>query len=160
MPTSRRPSSGVPTRTNHPSASSASGTPVGALGIPLNGLRLVNLFNRRWQFHDTALSTKVDPDAFSYRESAGVPPPDPTATMAVRTSVHPNPLQPPENSRKRFYRLIPPYVRPIGTTDPTRESIASTAIELHERKPVYAPENLVAYLGGPHNTEKTDVPTG
>lgn len=206
---------------------------VGALGIPLNGLRLVNLFNRRWQFHDTALSTKVDaafqalaideergpfrpaiwqqapdapptqrveqvwfagvhcdigggynppglsditlpwmvqraqecglffdPDAFSYRESADVPPPDPTATMAVRTSVHPNPLQPPENSRTRFYRLIPPYIRPIGTTDPTRESIASTAIELHERKPGYAPENLVAYLGGPHNTEKTDVPTG
>ncbi|MGH3901914.1 MAG: DUF2235 domain-containing protein [Pseudonocardiaceae bacterium] len=33
---------------------------VGALGIPLNGLRLVNLLNRRWQFHDTDLSTMVD----------------------------------------------------------------------------------------------------
>ena len=33
---------------------------VGALGIPLNGLRLVNLLNRRWQFHDTDLSTTVD----------------------------------------------------------------------------------------------------
>jgi uncharacterized protein (DUF2235 family) len=33
---------------------------VGALGIPLDGLRLVNLFNRRWQFHDTELSTTVD----------------------------------------------------------------------------------------------------
>jgi uncharacterized protein (DUF2235 family) len=33
---------------------------VGALGIPLSGLRLVNLFNRRWQFHDTDLSTTVD----------------------------------------------------------------------------------------------------
>jgi uncharacterized protein (DUF2235 family) len=33
---------------------------VGALGIPLNGLRLVNLLNRRWQFHDTNLSSTVD----------------------------------------------------------------------------------------------------
>ncbi len=33
---------------------------VGALGIPLSGLRLVNLLNRRWQFHDTDLSTSVD----------------------------------------------------------------------------------------------------
>ncbi|MGH3622535.1 MAG: DUF2235 domain-containing protein [Sciscionella sp.] len=33
---------------------------VGALGIPLSGLRLVNLINRRWQFHDTKLSSSVD----------------------------------------------------------------------------------------------------
>lgn len=33
---------------------------VGALGIPLNGGRLVNLLNRRWQFHDTNLSSVVD----------------------------------------------------------------------------------------------------
>jgi uncharacterized protein (DUF2235 family) len=33
---------------------------VGALGIPLSGLRMVNLFNRRWQFHDTDLSASVD----------------------------------------------------------------------------------------------------
>lgn len=33
---------------------------VGALGIPLSGLRLVNLLNRRWQFHDTTLSSTVD----------------------------------------------------------------------------------------------------
>lgn len=33
---------------------------VGALGVPLDGLRLVNLLNRRWQFHDTDLSTTVD----------------------------------------------------------------------------------------------------
>jgi uncharacterized protein (DUF2235 family) len=32
---------------------------VGALGIPLNGLRWLNAFNRRWQFHDTELSTTV-----------------------------------------------------------------------------------------------------
>ena len=33
---------------------------VGALGIPLDGLRWINAFNRRWQFHDTDLSTTVD----------------------------------------------------------------------------------------------------
>jgi hypothetical protein len=33
---------------------------VGALGIPLSGLRLVNLINRRWQFHNTKLSPTVD----------------------------------------------------------------------------------------------------
>lgn len=33
---------------------------VGALGIPVSGGRWVNLLNRRWQFHDTDLSTKVD----------------------------------------------------------------------------------------------------
>ena len=33
---------------------------VGALGIPLSGLRLVNFLNRRWQFHDTELSGSVD----------------------------------------------------------------------------------------------------
>jgi hypothetical protein len=30
-----------------------------ALGIPLNGVRLVNLINRRWQFHDTKLTKTV-----------------------------------------------------------------------------------------------------
>ena len=33
---------------------------VGALGVPLDGLRLVNVFNRRFQFHDTELSSTVD----------------------------------------------------------------------------------------------------
>ena len=33
---------------------------VGALGIPLSGLRWANVVNRRWQFHDTDLSTSVD----------------------------------------------------------------------------------------------------
>lgn len=33
---------------------------VGALGIPLQGAALANLVNRRWQFHDTDLSSRVD----------------------------------------------------------------------------------------------------
>lgn len=33
---------------------------VGALGIPLSPTRWVNFINRRWQFHDTALSSRVD----------------------------------------------------------------------------------------------------
>ena len=75
--------------------------------------------------------------------------------------MHPDPLQLPQNSRTLFYRLIPPYIRPIGATDWDREAIASTALELHEVKPhYYEPKNLVAYIGGPHNTEKIGVPTG
>jgi uncharacterized protein (DUF2235 family) len=33
---------------------------VGALGIPLSGIPGVDAFNKRWQFHDTDLSTTVD----------------------------------------------------------------------------------------------------
>lgn len=33
---------------------------VGSLGIPLGGLRWLNPLNRRWQFHDTMLSSTVD----------------------------------------------------------------------------------------------------
>jgi len=33
---------------------------VGALGIPLTGVPLADAFNKRWQFHDTTLSTTVD----------------------------------------------------------------------------------------------------
>lgn len=33
---------------------------VGALGIPLSGGRLLNRLNRRWQFHDTKLSSTVE----------------------------------------------------------------------------------------------------
>jgi len=33
---------------------------VGALGIPLSGLPLIDAFNRRYEFHDTNLSTTVD----------------------------------------------------------------------------------------------------
>lgn len=33
---------------------------VGSLGIPLSGFRLINLVNRRWLFHDTALNSSVD----------------------------------------------------------------------------------------------------
>lgn len=32
---------------------------VGALGIPLSGIRIVNFLNRAWQFHDTKLSSSV-----------------------------------------------------------------------------------------------------
>jgi uncharacterized protein (DUF2235 family) len=33
---------------------------VGALGVPLTGIPLVDAVNKRWQFHDTTLSTTVD----------------------------------------------------------------------------------------------------
>ncbi|MBI3223556.1 MAG: DUF2235 domain-containing protein [Mycolicibacterium cosmeticum] len=33
---------------------------VGALGVPVDGLHVISWLNRRWQFHDTDLSTTVD----------------------------------------------------------------------------------------------------
>lgn len=33
---------------------------VGSLGVPLGGLDVVRRVNRRWQFHDTSLSSRVD----------------------------------------------------------------------------------------------------
>lgn len=33
---------------------------VGALGIPLTGVPIIDSFNRRWAFHDTTLSSRVD----------------------------------------------------------------------------------------------------
>jgi uncharacterized protein (DUF2235 family) len=40
---------------------------VGSLGIPLSGNPLINLINKRWQFHDTALSSTV---SFAYQALA------------------------------------------------------------------------------------------
>jgi uncharacterized protein (DUF2235 family) len=199
---------------------------VGALGVPLNGLRLVNLLNRRWQFHDTNLSTTVgaafqalaiderrgpfrpavwtpQPDAprqqkleqvwftgvhcdvgGGYREhqlsdipllwlvdrakSCGVSF-DTTAfgtladdqsedddTLRARTAVKPDPYGEPHDSRTRFYRLIPPYIRPIGKTDPRHEYVASSAEMSYDKTAPDKRPGLAAYLDGPHQVMEVD----
>ena len=198
---------------------------VGALGIPLDGWRWVNLINRRWQFHDTDLSTTVDaafqalaidekrgpfrptlwtpqPDApesqrveqvwfagvhsdvgggylehelgditllwmvdrardcglaFDADAFASRPPGDavPSNTdsneaqnLGMSTIVNPDPFGQLHASRKGVYRLIPPFVRRLGVTDPAHEYAASSADERHEQMPAYSPPSLVAYLDG------------
>jgi hypothetical protein len=63
----------------------------------------------------------------------------------------PDPKGQQHETRTRFYKLVPPYVRPIGAKDAAHESVASSAVERHKADPGYAPRGLVAYLDGPHN---------
>lgn len=193
---------------------------VGALGIPLDGLRLVNLFNRRWQFHDAELSGAVDSafhalaidekrgpfrptlwgpradatadqrveqvwftgvhsdvgggyvehelsdiallwmvdrarrcglafrrDAFSRLASRDPSTSQAGASIDARTAVSPDPLGRLHESRTGAYRLIRPFVRPLGATDAPREHVASSATARRRHLPQYAPANLVTYLG-------------
>jgi uncharacterized protein (DUF2235 family) len=55
-------------------------------------------------------------------------------------------------TRTKWYKLLPAYVRPIGAKDRPHESAASTAVERHKAADLaYSPSGLVAYLDGPHN---------
>jgi uncharacterized protein (DUF2235 family) len=195
---------------------------VGSLGIPSTGLGLAQLANRRFEFHDTKLSTMVDAafqalaideqrkpfeptlwklqsDArdqrveqvwFSgdhcdvggghkdseladitllwmverarscglvFRDDAYVRPADggPRVFDGRTFPVDPTPSGKLHDSRTLFFRLLRPYVRPIGSTDPGSESVASSAVRRHEELGTkYAPRGLVAYLAGhPRVTE-------
>jgi uncharacterized protein (DUF2235 family) len=185
---------------------------VGALGIPLSGLRLLNAFNRRWQFHDVALSTTVraafqalaidekrgpfKPAVWQQQADAGdqrleqvwfsgvhcdvgggyqngsladvpllwlaaraqtcglslrpdgFPAPPPATPYDV--VVDPDPMGPLHESRKAFYRLLPPYDRPIGDADPAHEYAASTAILRTTEDSGYRPPGLSSYLKRNH----------
>ena len=171
---------------------------VGALGIPLSGLRWVNFVNRRWQFHDTDLSTTVD-SAFqaiavdekrqSFKPTIWKQQPDAPASQQLQqiwyAGVHSDVgggyverqladitlwwltdraascglafddlaagIDPSwvtgllHHSDTGPWRLLPPYIRPIGQTDPQHEYAASTAVERLEML-TYAPPNLEQFL--------------
>jgi hypothetical protein len=54
-------------------------------------------------------------------------------------------------SRTKFYKLLPPFIRPIGVKDAPHESAASSALErLKDHDSAYSPRGLVTYLNGPH----------
>jgi uncharacterized protein (DUF2235 family) len=190
---------------------------VGALGIPLNGLRWVNVFNRRWKFHDTDLSTTVDAafQALAIDEKRG--PFEPAIWrqqddaknqrleqvwfagvhcdvgggyldaslasiallwMAYRAKscglafragafpsmvaagaideavvVRPDEMGQLHESRKAFYRLLPPMERHVGKKDPVHEHAASTAVYRQKDDPHYTSPNLAAYLTDPLHQE-------
>jgi len=176
---------------------------VGALGIPLNGLRWANAMNRRWQFHDTDLSTTVDsafqalaidekrrpfaPAVWHQQADAadqeleqvwfagvhcdvgGGYPESELADIALwwltdrarscglafkndAEDLDPSwAVGPIHESRNGFYRVLPPYSRPIGTVDPEHEFVASTAVERHG-KGGYEPTGLTTYLRGAART--------
>jgi uncharacterized protein (DUF2235 family) len=199
---------------------------VGALGIPLIGLRSVDLLNRRWQFHDTSLSTTVDAafqalaidekrgpfrpalwtqqpgasaeqqleqvwftgvhcdvgggylehqlsdiallwmverakscglsfDSDAFTRLPGEQSEDDESVLS-QTGVNPNPYVELHNSRKRFYRVIPPYVRRPGVTDPGHEYVASSAVKSYKDMPTYRPPGLTEYLKGRHQIMAVD----
>ncbi|WP_435157978.1 DUF2235 domain-containing protein [Amycolatopsis sacchari] len=170
---------------------------VGALGIPISGFRLVNLVNRRWQFHDTKLTSTVaaafqalaiDERRGPFRPAIWAPDGAPrqrreqTWFPGCHSDVgggYPEPClaqlsllwmveraescglvftpgaiptrpeareAPAHDSRTFFYKLLRPYVRQLGVTDPAKEDVAAEAVARMESDPAYRPENLVDFL--------------
>jgi uncharacterized protein (DUF2235 family) len=178
---------------------------VGALGVPNIGLPWASLINRRYQFHDTQLSSRVryayqalsiDEARRPFTPTLWLPKADVPGQhveqvwfAGVHTDVGggyaegqladitwhwmtararaaglgladpPTPLDaawalgPVHNSRTAFYRLVPPYSRPIGVADPAHEYLSSTAAARFG-KDGWAPVNVAAYLAG---TQVMDV---
>ena len=176
---------------------------VGALGIPMSGMRWVNLVNRRWQFHNVDLSTTVEaafqalaidekrrpfePTLWSQQADAGEQrleqvwftgvhcdvgggyPDSGLSDLALRwmverarscglefeqdafTATRPDPLAELHESRKAFYRLQRPFVRPIGQKEQGHELVGSSALERQKMDSDYAPAGLMSYLQGPHD---------
>ncbi|UTT68446.1 DUF2235 domain-containing protein [Arthrobacter sp. DNA4] len=178
---------------------------VGSLGIPLTGVPVIDRYNRRFAFHDTALSATVD-NAFQalaidekrkpFAPTLWQPQGDPgsqrleqvwftgthgdvgggnrstllsdialawivertrSAGLAFRPDAsgvvpgapaEPSDQYPPiQESRVGFWKMLPAYVRPIGSTDPAHERVAESALKRHDADPTYRPPNLVRYLG-------------
>lgn len=188
---------------------------VGALGIPLSGLRFINFVNRRWQFHDTDLSTTVDAAFQAFAIDEKRQPFRPTVWTKQQSDVAqqveqvwfagvhcdvgggysdhsladvpllwmvdkargcglaidqdvlmrgpffgqdgadagapvPDPLGQQHESRKAFYRLLSPYIRPIERDASKCEWLSSSAVKRTENVPGYAPPNVTEYVSGPH----------
>ena len=88
-----------------------------------------------------------------FRQDAFVRPEDggPRVFDGRTFPVDPDPLGKLHDSRRTFYRLLRPYVRPIGKEDPGSESVASSAVRRRDAlAKQYAPRGLVAYLRGSH----------
>src|SRR5690606_13589720 len=60
--------------------------------------------------------------------------------------LNPNFLKAPDESRKRFYKLVPAYFRPIGKTESGFEELHSSVKERYHKDPDYRPKNLVEYM--------------
>lgn len=78
--------------------------------------------------------------------------------------VDPHPMADPHSSWTKFYRLVKPFDRPIGTAADERghldglEYLATTAKEHYDRAPGYRPQGLVSYLANPANVHVELVP--
>ncbi len=172
---------------------------VGALGVPNVGLPWVNWINRRYQFHDTQLSSRVryacpalsiDEARRPFAPTLWLPKPDVPDQRVEQmwfAGVHTDigggyadgqladitwhwmtdraraaglglseartPLDQAwalgtlHNSRTGIYKIVPPYIRPIGAADPVHEFLSSTAAARNGESG-WAPTNVVTYLAG------------
>ncbi len=208
---------------------------VGALGVPLLGPRwlkpVLKWLNRRWEFHDTKLSTWVDgafhalaiderraafePTLWHQQPSSGgqelkqvwftgvhcdigggypdtslsdiallwmadrareygleflpgaFSPAGPTEMSpgeSIDFKVAPDPMTHPHSSWTKFYRLVKPLDRPIGTAADEsghldgHEYLATTAKEQYDAEPGYRPPGLIRYLANPANSRTESTP--
>lgn len=212
---------------------------VGALGVPVLGppwLRpIVTRLNRRWEFHDTRLSSQVGgafhalaiderraafaPTLWHQKPGADRQEPRQELKQVWFTGVHcdigggypdtslsdiallwmvdrareydlefeagafsdngpmrmtpgesidfkiaPDPMTSPHSSWTKFYRLVKPFNRPIGTAADScgepdgREHLATSAKEHYDGDPGYRPPELVSYLADPPNVHIEPVP--
>ncbi len=175
---------------------------VGALGVPNIGLPGTNFLNRRYQFHDTQLSSKVrsafqalaidearrpflptlwqvQPQAVGQQveqvwftgvhcDVGGGYPETALADITYHWMTDrarscglgfldpPTPLDPAlltgklHNSRTGLYAWLLPAHRAIGAKNGQSEYAALTAAERMKKLNDYRPQNLEAYLAGPH----------
>jgi len=78
--------------------------------------------------------------------------------------VAPDPMTQPHSSWTRFYRLVKPLDRPIGTAADEggrldgHEYLAATAKEHYDKEPGYRPRELVRYLANPANVHLEPAP--
>ena len=212
---------------------------VGALGIPALGPRwlkpVVTLLNRRYQFHDTNLSTKVNgafhalaideqravfaptmwhqqpgadgqepkqelkqvwftgvhcdigggyPDTslsdiallwmadraqeYGLEFRTGAFSPDGPAQMvpgeSIDFKIDPRPMTSPHASWTKFYRMVKPYDRPVGTAAIVQghldghEYLATSAKKLYDGDLDFRPPELVKYLADPAGVHLETVP--
>lgn len=180
---------------------------VGALGVPNIGFPWVNWINRRYQFHDTQLSSRVryayqalsiDEARRPFSPTLWLPKPDVPGQRVEQVwfaGVHTDigggyaegqlanitwhwmtdraraaglglsaartPLDSAwgmgalHNSRTGFYKIVPPYSRPIGAADPVHEFLSSTAAARNGQNG-WEPDNVETYLTGTHQTMQID----
>ncbi|OBC08155.1 hypothetical protein A5784_07565 [Mycobacterium sp. 852013-50091_SCH5140682] len=90
-----------------------------------------------------------DPTAFDQRSPGAGPPAVEDETLATRTQVYPDAFGQMHETRTGMYRLIRPYIRQPGSTDPDNEYVASSAVTRSRTLAPYATTTLGFVDGRP-----------
>jgi uncharacterized protein (DUF2235 family) len=94
-----------------------------------------------------AYGLAFDPTAFDQRSPSAGPQTPNEETLATRTQVYPDAFGKQHETRTGIYRLIAPYLRKPGSTDPETEYVASSALT---RSRALAPDatTTLSFVGG------------